>query len=83
MGIAAADHEYIFAGFFRAENDVNYVERGIGLGLFISQAILELHNGRIWVNSQLGEGSIFSCALTESEAPIEAVEEPQAVVEAA
>ena len=83
VGIAAADQEYIFAGFFRAENDVNYVERGIGLGLFISQAILELHNGRIWVNSQLGEGSIFSCALTESETPTEAVEERQAVVEAA
>lgn len=67
VGIASADQEYIFAGFFRSENDVNYVERGIGLGLFISRAILELHNGRIWVNSKLGEGSIFSCAVTQIE----------------
>ena len=69
IGIASADQDYIFAGFFRSENDVNYVERGIGLGLFISRSILELHNGRIWVNSQLGEGSIFSCALAQIDAP--------------
>ncbi len=69
VGIASADQEYIFAGFFRSENNVNYVERGIGLGLFISRAILELHNGRIWVNSKLGEGSIFSCAVAQIEPP--------------
>ena len=70
VGIAAADQEYIFAGFFRAENDVNYAERGIGLGLFIARSILELHNGRIWVNSQLNNGSIFSCALPLDEANV-------------
>ena len=83
IGIASADQEYIFAGFFRAENDVNYVERGIGLGLFISQAILDLHNGRIWVNSQLGEGSIFSSALPEIKKPTEAIKEAKAAVEPA
>ncbi len=82
VGIATADQEYIFSGFFRAENDVNYVERGIGLGLFITQAILDLHNGRIWVNSQLGQGSIFSCALPQTESS-ESIIQSQPVVEMA
>ena len=63
VGIAPADQELLFTRFFRAENELNYSKRGIGLGLYITRTILELHDGRIQVNSQLGQGSVFSCIL--------------------
>jgi two-component system sensor histidine kinase ResE len=62
-GIAKADQPYIFDRFFRAKNEINYAERGIGLGLFITRTLLTLHDGRISVNSQVGVGSTFHCEL--------------------
>ncbi len=63
VGIAPADQELLFTRFFRAEIESNYSKRGIGLGLYITHTILELHDGRIQVDSQLGQGSTFSCTL--------------------
>ena len=63
MGIDAADLPHLFNRFFRASNDVNYRVGGIGLGLYISRAIIEMHDGRIWAQSKLGAGSTFTIAL--------------------
>lgn len=63
IGIAAADQPYIFNRFFRARNDINYGERGIGLGLYITKEIIELHNGHITLESKSGVGSTFRCEL--------------------
>jgi len=60
IGIAAADQPYLFNRFFRAQNSVNYETRGVGLGLFIAKSVVESHEGKIAVKSELGQGSTFS-----------------------
>ncbi len=55
-GIAAADLEPIFERFSRAGHSDR---RGLGLGLYISRCIVEAHGGRIWAESELGEGTAF------------------------
>lgn len=65
IGIAPEDQDKLFTHFFRVNRpEVAQVE-GLGLGLVISKSIVELHGGRIWVESQLGEGSTFSFTLPQ------------------
>jgi PAS domain S-box-containing protein len=61
IGIAEADLERIFAPFERAV-DASYYG-GLGIGLYVSSKIVELHRGRIHVKSGLGEGSTFTVRL--------------------
>lgn len=61
VGIAAEDHGMIFERFYRAGN-VSDVP-GTGIGLTVARAIVELHGGRISVDSQLGGGSTFTVRL--------------------
>lgn len=58
-GIAPADQQHIFEEFRQLDNSIQRTRGGTGLGLAITKRIVELHGGRIWVESQLGEGSIF------------------------
>jgi signal transduction histidine kinase len=57
-GIAAEDYERIFEEFQQTEAGVEQRE-GTGLGLALSKRLIELHGGRIWVDSELGQGSTF------------------------
>ena len=61
-GIAPEDHERIFDEFQQTETGIEQRE-GTGLGLALSKRLVELHGGRIWVESELGEGSTFVFAL--------------------
>jgi signal transduction histidine kinase len=53
----------LFTKFFRVAGKLEQGSKGTGLGLYISKAIVEMHRGRIWVESELGKGSTFSFAL--------------------
>jgi signal transduction histidine kinase len=59
-GISASDLDRIFHRFQQAAATP---ARGLGLGLYISRAIVEAHGGRIWVDSEPGKGSTFSFTL--------------------
>lgn len=56
-GIDAHDLPYIFDRFFRTDQSRNSAMGGSGIGLSIVKKIIEDHNGRIWANSKLGEGT--------------------------
>lgn len=58
-GIPAEDVPHLFQKFYRIDNSATRTINGTGLGLFISRKIVELYQGRIWVESKLGEGSTF------------------------
>ena len=62
-GIAAADQAKIFEEFQQVDNTPTRQKGGTGLGLAISKRIVEMHGGRILVDSELGKGSTFTIRL--------------------
>jgi len=64
IGIAAADRERVFDKFYRvSERDAKVARGGHGLGLYLAAQIVELHHGRIVLDSEPGVGSTFSIHL--------------------
>ncbi len=59
-GIAEADQAKIFDEFQQADSTQTKAKGGTGLGLSIAKRIVEMHGGRLWVESSPGKGSIFS-----------------------
>lgn len=57
LGIPENQLPYIFNRFFRTEKTRNL--EGIGLGLYLCRQIIHAHNGKVWVESEEGKGSVF------------------------
>jgi signal transduction histidine kinase len=63
VGIAPEDHEAVFEEFRQVGSDYAKKHEGTGLGLTLSRRFVELHGGKIWVKSQLGQGATFTFTL--------------------
>jgi signal transduction histidine kinase/CheY-like chemotaxis protein len=63
VGISAEQQEHIFDEFYQVDGSTRRKKGGTGLGLAISKRFVELHGGRIWVESEPGKGSTFSFLL--------------------
>jgi signal transduction histidine kinase len=62
-GIAPADRKRIFEEFQQADSSSTKEKGGTGLGLSIAKRIVEMHGGRIWVESEVGKGSTFGVSV--------------------
>jgi PAS domain S-box-containing protein len=63
IGIKKEDQEQLFEPFYQANNSVVGERKGTGLGLALVKQIVEMHGGRIWVESEFGKGSHFTFTL--------------------
>jgi PAS domain S-box-containing protein len=63
IGIDEAYHEKIFDRFYQVNEPIEKTYPGLGIGLYISCEIIKRHQGRLWVQSQKGQGSTFTFCL--------------------
>jgi signal transduction histidine kinase len=63
IGIPKAQQSKIFQKFFRADNAIQNVATGTGLGLYYVKTVVEAHGGRIWFDSEQGKGTTFYLTL--------------------
>jgi PAS domain S-box-containing protein len=59
IGIPPGERDLIFERFYRVENALSRKTQGAGLGLYLVKSVIDAHGGRIWVDSNLGQGSTF------------------------
>lgn len=63
IGIPKNEQEHIFDRFYRVESSLSRRTQGAGLGLFLVKAVIEAHQGRVWVESAPEQGATFVFAL--------------------
>jgi len=63
VGIPLEEQERIFDRFYRVQSPETRAVSGTGLGLYLTRAIVQAHGGRIWLESALGQGTVFYVAL--------------------
>ena len=63
IGIAKEDQEAIFEEFRQASGNYAHKREGTGLGLTLTKRFVEMHGGKIWVESEVGKGSTFTFTL--------------------
>jgi signal transduction histidine kinase len=65
MGIAREDQEKIFDVFYQVKGELSNKTPGTGLGLSLVRRFVEMHGGRVWVESEVGKGSTFIFTLPQ------------------
>jgi signal transduction histidine kinase len=65
IGIPSSETEHIFDRFYQVESHLTRRHGGMGLGLSIAKAMVELHHGQIWCESKEGTGSLFCFTLPQ------------------
>ena len=68
IGIAAEELDEIFSRYYQANNKSERSAMGSGLGLHIAKKIIEAHKGKIWAESEAGQGSTFCFTLPTTKA---------------
>lgn len=63
IGISKESIPYLFTKFYRAQGNSGQQHKGTGLGLYICKSIIDMHKGKIWVESELNKGSVFTFAI--------------------
>jgi signal transduction histidine kinase len=63
IGILKSEYDHIFDQFYQVEPSLTRKYQGMGLGLSIAKGMVEVHKGRIWVDSVVGKGSNFTVVL--------------------
>jgi len=63
LGVSPADIPHLFDRFYRAQSEHTKTIKGFGIGLYICKEIIASHNGRIWVESEIDQGSVFYFSL--------------------
>jgi signal transduction histidine kinase len=74
IGIPAKDAPHIFDRFYQVESHLTRKHGGMGLGLSVAKMMVEMHGGRIWVESAEGKGSIFTILFPLDSSQAEAAE---------
>ena len=62
-GISPDAQERMFERYFRGTSSTRTASEGLGLGLYVAHGIVTAHGGRMWVRSELGQGTTFSFSL--------------------
>lgn len=69
VGIPVDQQDQLGTLFFRARTANRVDARGVGLGLYITRSLVQLHGGRLWWESQEGQGSTFCVTFLQADAP--------------
>jgi signal transduction histidine kinase len=69
-GIAPEEANRIFEEFYQLRQPGEKKSRGVGLGLAISKKLVEMHGGKIWLQSEMGKGSAFYFTVPTNEPPV-------------
>jgi signal transduction histidine kinase len=69
VGIGPEDQGKLFNRFFRATSATQTDASGVGLGLYITRSLVELHGGRIWFESVPDKGSTFHVTFPTADGP--------------
>lgn len=67
IGISKENQKIIFDRFKRLDSGINSLNRGHGLGLSVNKAVIEMLNGNIDIQSELGKGAYFTISIPESD----------------
>ncbi len=63
VGIPSEEHAHIWERFYRVDSPLSLEAGGLGIGLTITKALVEVHGGRVWVDSTVDQGSTFTVLL--------------------